>query len=213
MKLAKTTKIIIAIDLSLRAFLWIRDKDFGVTGVLWAVFWIAVYIGLQRLYEYADRKFLADEPDKTAKTQEPPGTKLSDVLSPAEMKLVQQTLTLEGVHGIEGVMQKAMDTIQEAQQRQAANQERLARIWRGIIQKRQKVILGLALAILCGVVMFAPRYVQIPNDGGYIRLRDTASFKDVSPRVDWDWVIQRGLPVVLVAAALLYTVRGRQKKP
>ncbi len=164
MSLAKTTKIIIAIDLSSRVFLWIRDKDFGVGGVLWAVFWIAVYILLQRVYEYADRKLL---------TVEDQGTKPSDVLSPADKR------------------------------------ERLARVWRSIVRQRQTIALSLALAILCGIVMLAPRYVQVPSPGGYFRLHDTTRFEHMSPRIDWDWVMQRSLVVILVTSGLLYVFRER----
>jgi hypothetical protein len=75
------------------------------------------------------------------------------------------------------------------------------------------VILWLTIVILCAIILSAPRYVQIPHAGGYVRFSNPAKYKHLRPQIDWAWVAQRGLPVVLVAAGLLYTVRGRRKKP
>ena len=138
--------------------------------------------------------------------------KLSDLLSPGEIKLVNESLTPEGIAEIEAVMQHALDSVQEAKRRQTIKQEWLSLLWRGVLQRRQVMMLCLGLATLCSVILLAPRYVQIPHAGGYVRYHDVSRFKDMVPRIDWDWVIQRGSIVILVTAGLLYSFRTRRKR-
>lgn len=72
--------------------------------------------------------------------------------------------------------------------------------------------MSFAIVSVCGIILLAPKYVKLPAEGGYVKYSTLSDYKHIQPSIDWDWVIQRSLIVVLVAFGLLYTSRKAGEK-
>jgi len=77
------------------------------------------------------------------------------------------------------------------------------------MNKKQLIVGWVFTAILCIVILFAPqKHIQV-HQGSIIAY--VSPNKITIPKIQWDFVLQRTLIVLLIGGDLIYTVRDKKK--
>ena len=77
------------------------------------------------------------------------------------------------------------------------------------MNKKQLIVAWVITAILCLIILFAPQK-HISNSQGYIRVFDTPNRYTI-PKIQWGFVLQRSLVIILIGSLLVYTLRDKKK--
>ena len=77
------------------------------------------------------------------------------------------------------------------------------------MNKKQLIVAWVITAILCFVILFAPKK-HIRNYQGYVFVFDTPD-RNTVPAIQWDFVLQRSLIVILIGGLLIYSLRDKKK--
>ncbi|MCB9758169.1 MAG: hypothetical protein H6753_07120 [Candidatus Omnitrophica bacterium] len=78
------------------------------------------------------------------------------------------------------------------------------------MNKRQLLTLGIGTLIVCWVIIAAPKYVYVPHKGSFKTTENVWYAKKFQPRTDWDWVLQRSLPVIFILGFLAFLLRAEK---
>ncbi len=77
------------------------------------------------------------------------------------------------------------------------------------MNKKQLMVAWAITTILCFVILWAPKK-HIRNSQGYIFVFDTPD-RNTIPTIQWDFVLQRSLIVILIGSLLVYSLRDKNK--
>lgn len=76
------------------------------------------------------------------------------------------------------------------------------------MNKRQLLILGVGVLLLGWIIISAPKYYNVPSKGKFIWSEGATFYgRQYQPNIDWDWVWQRSLLVILGVGFLVFLVR------
>ncbi len=90
------------------------------------------------------------------------------------------------------------------------------------MNKKQLAVLGIGIAVICIIILTAPKYIYIPHQGTFSASEISNPYnsweykqdlKKYEQKISWDWVLQKSLPIILVGGFLIYLLRNPIKFP
>jgi len=77
--------------------------------------------------------------------------------------------------------------------------------------KRQLLVILITVILLCLVILFAPVKYVFHGEGGRTRAYDNPrEHNGLVPEIQWGFVLQRSLVVLLVGGTLIYIFRNKK---
>ena len=76
------------------------------------------------------------------------------------------------------------------------------------MNKKQLIVVWITILLICSIIWFAPKKYVRQLSEGRIHVTDQAS-PYVMPVIQWGFVLQRSLIVLLVGSLLFYTLKKK----
>ena len=81
------------------------------------------------------------------------------------------------------------------------------------MNKKQLIVLGVGILVICGIILTAPKYIYIPHRGNFNVAENPSLAQTYGAKTSWDTVLQYSIPVILIGGFLIYLLRNPIKFP
>lgn len=72
------------------------------------------------------------------------------------------------------------------------------------MNKKQLIVLGIGILVICGIILAAPKHIYIPYRGTFDVAADPSLTQRYKAEISWDTVFQYTIPVILISGFLIF---------